>query len=257
VSIQGGATLEDKAGTGQFLVDSIAAKITGTIPAGQEVTVVGEAYNSGGNNYNGTTLDLDGGTVVNDGTVVLVAQGSGDKSGGPAVVNDGSIRNGGTIEAVVEDPSWTVQYQAGLMNTRTGALSLTSGTFNDDGGIPVTNDGTVKIDAQALYLLGAGSVFTNERDGTILPQIENSKIYGRFQLSSGEFVAGGSLLPALVGGHAPAANTEFQLFLLSGGTFKSTFGRLGKGFTADYSNESASPAFVGTIFDKTGKKPKD
>jgi len=257
VSIQGGATLEDKAGTGQFLVDSIAAKITGTIPAGQEVTVVGEAYNSGGNNYNGTTLDLDGGTVVNDGTVVLVAQGSGDKSGGPAVVNDGSIRNGGTIEAVVEDPSWTVQYQAGLMNTRTGALSLTSGTFNDDGGIPVTNDGTVKIDAQALYLLEAGSVFTNERDGTILPQIENSKIYGRFQLSSGEFVAGGSLLPALVGGHAPAANTEFQLFLLSGGTFKSTFGRLAKGFTADYSNESASPAFVGTIFDKTGKKPKD
>ena len=54
----------------------------------------------------------------------------------------------------------------------------------------------------------------------------------------------------------PAANTEFQLFLLSGGTFKGTFARLGKGFTADYSNESASPAFVGLVYDRSGKKPK-
>jgi hypothetical protein len=261
VTLQGGTTLDDRAGTGQFLVNLISAKITGTIPAGQEITVVGEAYNSNGDNYNGTTLGLDGGTVVNDGTVVLVAHGSGDKSGGPAIVSDGSIRNDGTIEAVVQDPSWTVQYQAGLANTRAGTLTVTSGTFNDDGGTPVTNDGTVKIDAQGLYLLQAGSAFTNEKDGTIVPQIESTKSFGRFQLINpccggpGEFTAGGNLLPVLVGGHSPAPNTEFPLFLLSGGTFKATFGHLGKGFTADYSNETASPAFVGAVYDASRKKP--
>jgi hypothetical protein len=58
-----------------------------------------------------------------------------------------------------------------------------------------------------------------------------------------------------VGGHSPAPNTEFPLFLLSGGTFKATFGHLGKGFTADYSNETASPAFVGAVYDASRKKP--
>ncbi len=262
VTLQGGATLVDKAGPAQFLMNWIAAKISGTIPAGQKITVVGEAYNSNGDAYNGTTLGLDGGTVVNDGSIVLVAQGSGNKSGGPAMVADGSILNNGTIAAEVQDPSWTVQYQAGLANTHAGMLTVTGGTFNDDGGSPVTNDGTVKIGPGALYLLDAASAFTNNKDGTIVPQIASAKSLGQFQLTNpccggaGKFTAGGSLLPALVGGHVPAANTEFQLFLLSGGTFKGTFARLGKGFTADYSNESASPAFVGLVYDRSGKKPK-
>jgi len=57
-------------------------------------------------------------------------------------------------------------------------------------------------------------------------------------------------------GPAPTANTVLQLFLLSGGSFKGTFARLGKRFTADYSHESASPAFVGAIYDDSGKGPK-
>ena len=63
VVLQGGATLVDESGAGQFLMNSIGAKLTGTIPSGQKITVVGEAYNSNGDAYNGTTLGL-GGTVV-------------------------------------------------------------------------------------------------------------------------------------------------------------------------------------------------
>ncbi len=259
VVLQGGATLVDKSGAGQFLMNAIGAKLTGTIPSGQKITVVGEAYNSNGDAYNGTTLGLGGTVVVNDGTLVLDAQGSGTKSGGPAIVNDGSIRNNGSIVAEVQDPSWTVQYQAGLANTRAGTLTVTGGTFNDENGGPVTNDGIVTMGPGTLYLLQEASVFTNKTDGRIVTQIANQKSYGQFQLSNpccngaGGFTAGGSLLPALVGGHAPAANTEFHLFLLSGGNFKGTFGRLGKGFTVDYSKESASPAFVGLIYDKSSK----
>jgi len=261
VVLGGGATLVDKSGTAQFFVSSIAAKVTGTIPAGQKITVVGEAYTSDGDAYNGTTLSLDGGTVVNDGTLVLDAQGSGTKTGGPAIVNDGSIRNDGTIVAEVTDQSWTVQYQAGLANTHAGTLKVTGGTFNDDGGGAVANDGTVEIGPRALYLMQEGAAFTNEADGTIVPQIASTKSLGQFQLTSpccsgpGRFVAGGSLLPELVG-PAPTANTVLQLFLLSGGSFKGTFARLGKRFTADYSHESASPAFVGAIYDDSGKGPK-
>ena len=104
----------------------------------------------------------------NDGTIVLVAQGSGTKSGGAGDRHDGSIRNNGSIVAEVQDPSWTVQYQAGLTNTRAGMLTVTGGTFNDDGGSPVTNDGTVKIGPGALYLLQEASVFTNNTDGRIV-----------------------------------------------------------------------------------------
>jgi hypothetical protein len=261
IVLQNGTTLVDKSGAAQFLINWIAAKISGTIPAGQKITVVGEAYNSNGDNYNGTTLGLVG-TVVNDGTIVLDAQGSGNKTGGPAIVTGGSIRNNGTIMAEVQDPSWTVQYQAGLQNTHAGALTVTGGTFNDDGGSPVTNDGTVKISPRALYLLQEGAAFTNKRDGTIVPQIASATSFGQFQLVSpccagpGRFTAGGSLDPAFAGRYVPAANTEFQLFLLSGGTFEGTFGRLAKSFTADYAHESASPAFVGAIFDESSKKSR-
>ena len=169
---------------------------------------MGEAYNYQGNNYNGTTLDLVGGTVVNDGTVLLVAQGSASKSGGPATVAGGTIRNNGKILAVVQDPSWTVQYQAGLVNTRKGTLSVTGGMFNDDGSFPVTNDGTVTIAARALYQLESAAAFTNEKDGKIVTQIASAKSLGQFLLVSpccagpGKFTAGGSLAPQLAGRYA-------------------------------------------------------
>lgn len=219
--------LVDKSGAAQFLVNSISAKITGRIPAGQKLTVEGEAYNSSGNNYNGTTINLNGATLVNDGTIVLDAQGSTNKSGGPVVVNDGSIRNAGTILAEVQDPSWNVQYAAGLANTRTGTLSVSGGTFVDTSAA-VSNDGTVKLGPEALYLLEGGAAFTNKSDGTIVPQIASSKSFGQFELSSpccsgpGRFLAGGDLMPAILG-HLPAANTEFQLFQLTGGASKAPF----------------------------------
>jgi len=254
VTLQGGATLVDAVGAGQFLMNSIAAKLTGTIPIGQKITVVGEAYNSAGDNYNGTSLVLDGHTVVNHGTLVLEAQGSGNKTGGPAVVTDGSIRNDGTILAEVHDPSWTVQYQAGLQNTRAGIVTVNGGTFDDEGGGTVANDGTVKIGPRAAYLLEGATAFSN-KGGAIEPQIASSTSLGQFVLVSGKFTAGGALLPGLVG-TKPAANTEFRLFVLSGGTFAGTFAHVGSPFTADYGHESASPAFVGAIYDKSAKKKK-
>jgi hypothetical protein len=248
-----GTTLVDKSGAGRFLVNAISAQLRGTIPAGQTITVVGEAYNSNGDNYNGTTLGLGNTTVTNDGTLVLDAQGSGKTSGGPAVVGGGTINNNGTILAEVQDPVWTVQLQAGLENRHKGSLSLTGGTLTDNGGA-VTNNGTVTLGLATTFVLQEGATFANESDGTIVTDIANAKSLGQFVLTGpccagpGKFAAGGNLLPEVVGGHTPAAGTDFQVVLLSGGAFSGTFEHLGNGFKADYAHESASPAFVGAIY---------
>ena len=136
---------------------------------------------------------------------------------------------------------------------------MTGGTFSDSAG-PATNEGTVTVGPKALYLLEAGAVFSNKANGTIVPEVASPTRLGQFQVVApccagpGKFVAGGSLSPYLAA-HV-AANTDFQLFLLSGGIFKGTFSHLAKHFTADYSHETASPAYVGAIYDKSGKKPK-
>ncbi len=260
VVLGGGAILLDKSGAAQFFVDSISAQVKGTIPPGQKITVVGEAYNYRGDNYNGTSLGLDASTVVNDGTIVLEAQGSGSKTGGPAVVNNGILVNKGTILAEVKDPSWPVQYEAGLANMHSGTLSVTGGEFEDNAPAAATNEGTVKVGSGALYLLESGAAFTNKSDGTIVPEISSPKRFGQFEMVSpccagpGRFIAGGSLDP-VVGGHLPA-NTDLPLFLISGGDFEGTFAHLAKPFTADYTHETGTPAFVGAVYDESAKKPK-
>jgi hypothetical protein len=260
IVLGGGAILVDRSGAAQFYVSSISAKITGTIPVGQKITVVGEAFNSNGDNYNGTTLGLNSATLTNDGTIVLDAQGSGTKTGGPAIVDDGAIHNNGSIVAEIKDPSWSVEYQAGLAISHKGTLSVSGGTFSDDAAAAVTNDGTVTLGPKALYLLEEAAAFTNKSDGTIVAVVDSPTRLGQFEVVSpccagpGKFTAGGSLAPYLAG-HA-AANTDFPIFLLSGGEFKGSFARLAKHFTADYAHETASPAFVGVIYDKSAKKTK-
>jgi hypothetical protein len=69
--LESGTTLVDKSGAGRFLVNAVGAQLRGTVPVGQRITVMGEAYDSNGDNYNGTTLGLGNTTVTNDGTLVL------------------------------------------------------------------------------------------------------------------------------------------------------------------------------------------
>ena len=108
VALQNGTTLADSAGTGAFVAKYAAAAITGTIPAGQTVTVQGEHYTYEGNEYESTSLSLNGTTLVNDGTLALVAPGSGSGSGGSVFLTDGTIQNHGTVDAAVQDAAWAI-----------------------------------------------------------------------------------------------------------------------------------------------------
>jgi hypothetical protein len=62
------------------------------------------------------------------------------------------------------------------------------------------------------------------------------------------------LVPALVGGYTPPANKDFPVVDLEGGKFAGTFGTVGAPFSADYTHETTTPAFVGVVYKST--KPK-
>jgi hypothetical protein len=247
VVMQNGATLADSAGSGQFLLNAAGAKLTGTIPAGQTVTVVGGAT------FNGTKVSLAGAQLVNDGTLTLVSPGSGEGSGGSAILEDGSIQNNGKMLAQVEDPHWPVHYQVGLTNGPSGTLEVQGGSFDQTAGTPATNEGLVMVGPGSVYLLEEGSTFVNESNGTVSPQIASAASLGVFRLGSqccngnGAFTAGGTIAPILLGGFVPAAGQEFQIIEI-GGSFSGTFGAVGNGFSADYSHESSESAFVGVIY---------
>ena len=261
VVLQNAATLADSAGAAQFLQNYGTVTITGTIPAGQTVTVQGAPYSSGGETYYSTTTSLGGAQLVNDGTLTLDAPGTGNTSGGSVYLTNGSIQNNGAIGAAVADPSWAIHLQAGLTNSHAGTMTVTGGSLDQDNGTATTNDGVVTLGPGAVYQLQEGSSFVNASDGTVSPQIASASSIGSFQMldpccyGPGTFAAGGTLAPVLTGGFVPAANQEFQVIALSGGKFTGTFATVGNSFAGDYTKEASSPAFVGAIYQPAPPAP--
>jgi hypothetical protein len=257
VALEAGASLVDSVGTGSFLFNQQSGSLSGTIPAGQTVTVQGEVFGSGGENYNSTSLALNANNstapVTNDGTLVLDAPGSGSTTGGDAYLTSGTLDNNGTFVSQVEDSHWANILQAGIVNASSGKIDLNSGLLNSSGTLTIANSGRATVAPGAVWQLEEGATLVNEASGTIVPEIASSTSYGSFALISpccngpGAFTAGGTLAPELVGGFTPAAKEEFPIISL-GGTFTGKFASVGSGFGADYSKETASPAFVGVIY---------
>jgi hypothetical protein len=253
VALQDGTNLVDRAGPAMFLANAGSAGLSGTVPEGQTITVVGSVYNYQGENYNVTTLGLGGTTVVNDGSIVLDAQGP-KTTGGGAVISGGTIRNNGSIVAEVEHSSWTDSWQIGLVNNESGRVTVAGGVMNESGDGSDTNAGTVTLAPGAAWLLQEGSAFTNEAGGRIVPEIAGPTRVGQFDVASpccngpGVVNAGGELVPTLVGGYKPPAKQEFPVVELVGGKFVGTFMPIKGAFKADYNHETTSPAFVGIVY---------
>ena len=251
VMLQSGSTLADAGGTGKFLDNYGTLTLTGTIPAGQTVTVRGEPFSSGGETSYSTTLSGGAKELVNDGTLVLNPTGSGE-AGGVVNVEAGSIHNNGLIKDETETASRVTQLLDSLTNGPSGKLEVDGGIFQGNNGSVTTNEGLVTIAPGAVYQLQEAASFVNV--GTLSPAIAGAASFGAIQLTGpccsgpGKFTAGGTLAPALVGGFAPATGQEFDLFELDGGKFEGTFGALANGFTADYAHEASEPAFVGVLY---------
>ncbi len=253
VVLQDGATLMDRSGAAKFLVNQDSAQLFGTVPAGQTITVVGEPFSYQGDEYYSTALGLGGKTLINNGAIVLEAQGT-KTTGGAAELSDGAVRNNGAIVAEAHKTAWTVVWTVGLTNNRSGTVTVASGTTNQAGDGSDANAGTIMLAPGAVWLLQQGSAFTNQRGGRVVPEIAGPSRFGQFQVASpccngaGALNAGGALRPALVGGYQPVAGKEFPLFSLVGGKFVGTFNSVQSPFTADYAHETNTPAFVGVIY---------
>ena len=258
VSIQSSAILADQAGAGAFTLEFGVPVLTGTIPAGQTVEVRGASTVYQGETANGTTLSLGGTTVTNDGTLVLDATAdgtkalAGDSTGGGVTLGDGTLTNAASLQLKTDDPAWANLIEARLANTHAGAVTV-AGALRQDSGAATTNDGTFTLAPDAVYTLLQGGSFANAADGTLVTQIAGASSLGSFVVQSpccsgpGTITAAGTLTPEPVGAFTPSAGEEFHLVALNGGAFTGTFATVTGGFTGDYTNETASPAFVGVI----------
>ena len=247
VHIQSGALLQDSAGSGAFTFDNNAAAIQGTIPAGQTVTLAGHSQ------YNNQLIDLNQTTLTNNGTINLTPD---PNSGGTVGLTDGGVINNGTINTSVTDPQYQATLQVGLTNAHGANLNINSGTTTATGNGTVMNDGTITVapgaQLQALHppFTSGVETFTNAADGTIAPQIASGASFGTVSFSSYSTVnLAGTVAPTLLGGYAPAVGTEFATFPFQGSpTISGMFGAVSGGFTADYSKETASPAYIGVAY---------
>jgi hypothetical protein len=242
VQLTGQETLEDSAGTGSFAVTNCAgAGLTGTIPAGQTITVVGGC--------SGTTLNLNPPSVTNDGTLILDAP----TGGSDGIVQRSELINHGTLDSTVADPKLANQLLVPLINAAGATVNLTGGELEQTTGSATTNAGTVHIAPGALWLVQAGS-FTNS--GTLVPQVASATSFGQFNLTVGsKFNAGGTLAPSLISGFKPAAGTEFPEIEMNGGSVSGKFHSVSGGFSADYTKETASPPYFGIVYGKGAKRP--
>ncbi len=247
VSLREGATLVDSSGAGAFVFDAVGGGIIGTIPAGQTVTVRGEANN--------TTVSLGGGTasVTNHGDLILEAPGSGTSSGGATHLTGGALVNYGRLVAAVEDPSWANYLQVPLTNEPGGLADVSSGVLHDNAA--VANYGTAEMAPGGHWALDSGSSFVNETSAELEPDLAGPNSYGTIDLTGGTLTAGGTLAPFQVEGYVPAANADFAVIAFTGGNFSGTFSKVLGGFTADYSHERSTPAFVGAIYHRSSTPP--
>jgi hypothetical protein len=255
VAMEAGAWLVDSVGAGAFLFNYESGALSGTIPAGQTVTVQGEVFNSGGEDYNSTGLGLNANSntapVTNNGTLVLDAPGSGSTSGGNAYLTNGTLDNNGTFVSQVEDSNWSNTLQANILNGSSGNIDLNSGTLTSNG-YTITNNGVATVAPGALWSFNEGGTLANA--GTLVPEIASATSFGSFQVTGpccngpGTITAGGTVAPKLMSGFTPPVGQEFPIVALDGGTFTSTFATVGSGFSADYTKETASPAYVGLVY---------
>jgi hypothetical protein len=152
------STLDDQAGAGAFVLYGTNT-VTGTVPAGQTLTVLGSA------GYGQGLLSLGGAVLTNDGTIKLgTLNGNGVwmLAGG----SGGSLVNNGTI-VLLAPPSGVSSSSDALVvpvtNAAGGTILVLSATayLGEPGGhgpgVTLTNNGTLTIAAGAQLILEGGN----------------------------------------------------------------------------------------------------
>ncbi|HEX3615202.1 MAG TPA: hypothetical protein VHU61_01605, partial [Solirubrobacteraceae bacterium] len=186
IELTGGEVLVDAAGAGAFeVIDGCGGgALTGTVPQGQTVTVQGATQGCSGNLGQQSVMTLGTGSnpppVVNHGTIVLNASGSGKTSGGSAQIQGAELDNYGTFDSTITDSNFTTTLSTPLVNEAGGTVNVTGGQLYQTGGTPTTNNGTVNVGPGSTWLVQGGS-FTNS--GRLGLQVAGATSFGNFNLT--------------------------------------------------------------------------
>lgn len=179
------ATLADSAGSGTFQLVGFDNTLTGTIPAGQTVTVLGTPSAP-------STTHFASATVVNNGTLAL------DSSNGQfALVDAGSLTNNGTLN-VNQGAGGTRYLRVPVTNASTGTVNVTAADMRQDAGTTDTNNGSWLLGDGARQLLAGGSSLVTGATGTLGFTV-NVATPGVSQITGGAVTLGGRLLVNTIG----------------------------------------------------------
>jgi hypothetical protein len=233
VEIFNSGALTDVSGGGSFdLLDT--AGLSGTIPSGQTVS----AQALSGHN---ATVQLSGGEVTNDGTFVL----DEPSAGSAAVVGGTTFLNKGVIEAQAALSTDVNYLEAPLTNAASGVVEVKSGELRQDHNTTTVNEGVFQVESGAVFAATTSTdMVVNEAGGTLEPGIAGPTSFGVVKVSAGAtFQPGGTILPNLIGGYAPAVGTEFEV--ISGtAPIGGEFATVANNFIGDYSKASSSPSVI-------------
>jgi hypothetical protein len=230
------STLVDSVGTGAFSLRG-NSNLSGTIPAGQTVTLLGGPSV-------GTVISLGGGTVVNNGTLIM---DSTDAS--YSLVQSGAITNNGSMVfgATTASPRYL---RVPLTNSATGTIAVNSADVNQDAATAITNNGTLVVGDGGHLFLSAGSSIVNSGGATLGFTVNAGT--GVSQITGGPVTLGGSrLLINTIG--SPVLSTVYTP--VSAATVSGSFGSLEFGPKAYTVGTTASTVTVtvGTPFVLVGK----
>jgi hypothetical protein len=233
-----GATLTDSAGKGSFTLVG-GSDLSGTIPSGQTVTILGNSTNGQANVTAATGL-------VNDGTLAVDAEGTNSAllSGGSGV----TITNNGTFETL--GATGAIDYlRVDLINSSGGTVDLSGVTNDQDSTTTTTNDGTLSVADGATLALSGGSQLVEGTTATFQPTVDATN--GAFGVTGGTVSLAGTLGITTVG--KPTLGQAFNV--VSGSTVSGSFSGFDFGPNAYVITVGASSvtATTATPFKLTGK----
>ena len=173
VTVDGGATIADSAGTGAFDVVG-SSSLSGKIPAGQTVNVDGSGTNG--------ELTVDAGVSI-DGTLDLSPTNHGFAMVTPGPGGRLTVKSGGNL-ATVPGSTNEAYLRVPITNKAGGTVTIGAPTTNQDADTLTTNSGTFTVSSGAGYTLTGGSSF-KDKTGTLTVSGVMTQDNGTFTQSGG------------------------------------------------------------------------
>jgi hypothetical protein len=200
-----GSTLTDSAGSGGTFLLECSNTLTGTIPAGQTVTVQGNACGNAGTTLGGTS-------VTNNGTLQLDSTNANY-----ALISGSPLVNNGTV-ADLKDGGGTRYIRVSITNASGATISIADPDSRMDSSTSISNHGSLSVADGANLSLNSGSSITESTGSSLGVTVDAGTGLG-YGIIGGSLTLTAKLAVTTVG--SPASGSTFTV--ISSGTVTGTF----------------------------------